>query len=379
MPIIVGVAGGLLLAQAAAAVFLRLRDLLLIVLVSFFLSFGLEPAVRWLAVRGIRRGFGTGLVFVVAAALLAGFVTATAGIVIEQVRTLLSTAPFLAGDLAAQAEEVLPEQLAASVALWFEELQGELPRLLGGTAESVGRGVVGVGQTVLGGLFQIATIALVTFYLVADGPRFRYRLASRLPRNQQIRVLGAWELAIAKTGGYVYSRMLTAVVSAAFHIAAFSFIGVEYAAALGIWVGLVSSLLPAVGTYIAGALPLLVALAESPGQGLWVLVVIVVYQQIENYLVVPHITASTLELHPAIAFLSVLAGGVLAGVTGALLAIPAVAIVTALLSAATEEYDVLQHHLIAGGRSPGHDLVDRLEAERRARDTGRNPSPGADT
>jgi predicted PurR-regulated permease PerM len=126
-------------------------------------------------------------------------------------------------------------------------------------------------------------------------------------------VLGVWELAIAKTGGYVYSRVLTAVVSAAFHIAAFTLIGVQYPVALGVWVGLISSLIPAVGTYIAGALPIIVALATSPLQAVWVLVAITAYQQVENYIIVPKITATTVELHPAVAFLSVLAGGALAG------------------------------------------------------------------
>jgi len=145
--------------------------------------------------------------------------------------------------------------------------------------------------------------------------------------------------------------VLTAVVSTVFHLVVFGLLGLDYAVALGIWVGLISSLIPAIGTYLAGALPVIVALADRPALALWVLLAIVLYQQVENYLIVPKITATTMELHPALAFLSVLAGGALAGVTGALLAIPAVAIVTALLSAATEEYEVLEHELLETGPS----------------------------
>jgi predicted PurR-regulated permease PerM len=233
---------------------------------------------------------------------------------------------------------------------------------------------------VLGGVFRLATIGLVTFYLVADAPKLRRTLASRLEAREQVRILGLWELAVAKTGGYVYSRALTAIVSSVFHIAAFLIIGLDYAVALGVWVGLISSLIPAIGTYLAGALPLLVALAESAGQALVVLIAIVVYQQIENYLIVPRITATTLELHPAVAFMSVLTGGAIAGATGALLAIPAVAIVTALLAASGEEYDVLEHHLVEVRPSEADDLVARAEAERRrARrlDSGRDDRPRA--
>jgi predicted PurR-regulated permease PerM len=373
-PIAAGVAGGLLLAQAVAAVFTEVRGLLLIVVVSLFLSFALEPAVQWLALRGVRRGVGTGLVFLAGIVLIGGFVAVMTGLVVDQFRALIDGIPALLNDLSAQAER-LPGELGTALSEWLDEQRRQAPGLVGAGAGAVGRGALGIGQTVLGGLFQLATTALVTFYLVADGPKLRFRLASRLPRSQQVRVLGVWELAITKTGGYVYSRVLTAVVSAVFHIAVFSLIGLPSAVALGIWVGLISSLIPAVGTYLAGALPIIVALATSPIQAAWVLIAIVAYQQVENYLVVPRITRQTLELHPAIAFLSVLAGGALAGATGALLAIPAVAIATALISAAAEERKVLQHHLVASGPQAARDLIGHLEAEEAEREASATHAP----
>ncbi|MFA9444117.1 AI-2E family transporter [Egicoccus sp. AB-alg6-2] len=369
LPIAFGVAIGLLLAQGVTAVLGRVQSLIVILVVSLFLSFAMEPAVQWMARRGLRRGFGTWIVFLGLILLLGGFFYAMANLVVDQVRNLLSAGPTLLGDLSQRAEQLLPADLGNAVADWLDEQQRELPRRVADSAAVVGRGAVGVGQTLLGGLFQTATIALVTFYLVADGPRLRQRLASRLEPHDQVRVLGLWELAIAKTGGYVYSRVLTAIASAIFHVAVFTAIGVDYALALGIWVGIVSSLIPAIGTYLAGFLPLVVALAESTGQAIWVLLAIVVYQQIENYLVVPRITATTLELHPAIAFMSVLAGGALAGATGALLALPAVAIVTALISASGEEYEVLHHHLLElGPNASPAGLLDEGDAARPGRD-----------
>ena len=103
-------------------------------------------------------------------------------------------------------------------------------------------------------------------------------------------------------------------------------LGLPYAVALGVWVGLISSIIPVIGTYLAGALPIIIALSGSPRDAIWVVVAIVVYQQVENYLIAPRITAHTLSLHPAIAFVSVLVGGALMGPAGALLALPATAI-----------------------------------------------------
>ena len=360
--IALGVAGGLLLAQVATALGGRLQGLLSILVISLFLSFAMEPAVQWLARRGVRRGFGTWLVFLGVILAAVGMIAAMIPLVAEQVRNLADAAPSLLDDLAELAEEVLPGDTGEALAAWLTEQGQELPRQLPRLAGGVGRGVIGLGQTVLGGVFQVLTIGLIVFYLVADGPRLRARLARRLPPRDQVRVLGLWELAVTKTGGYVYSRVLTAIVSTLFHLVAFSLLGLDYAAALAVYVGVVSAVIPAVGTYIAGALPIVVALASSPGLAIAVAVAITVYQQVENYLVVPRITASTLELHPAVAFVSVVAGAAVGGATGALLALPAVAIVAALLAAAGEEYDVLEHQLLETGPAGAAQLVEDAHA-----------------
>ena len=375
LPMAVGVAGGILLAQASASVFSELRGLFTLVIVSLFLSFGLEPAVQYLARRGMRRGPATGIVLLGALALVIGFVAAMTSLVAGQVSALVAAGPGLVDALAAQAASVLPGEAGTDLAAWLAEQRRLLPTRLADNGFALGRDAVGIGQTLIGVLFQVATVALLTFYLAADGPKLRAALARRLPPTQQVRVLGLWELAISKTGGYIYSRALTAVVSSAFHVAVFTAIDLDYAIALAVWVGVISSLIPVVGTYLAGALPVVVALASDSRQALWTLVAIVAYQQVENYVVVPRITATTLELHPAVAFLSVLGGAALAGAPGALLAIPAVAVATALFSASGEEYEVLAHHLVDTGRPGAAELVGRAERGR-SRPTPRRRSGG---
>ena len=117
--------------------------------------------------------------------------------------------------------------------------------------------------------------------------------------------------------------------------------GVPYPLALGLWVGLVSQFVPTAGTYLAGALPVLIALLDNPVSALWVLVFIVVYQQFENMVLSPRITARTMALHPAVAFGAVIAGGAIMGPIGALLALPAAACVQALVSIYLHRYEVI--------------------------------------
>ena len=194
-------------------------------------------------------------------------------------------------------------------------------------------------------IFQGLSVVLFTYYLVADGPRLRRGICSRLPPARQERVLSAWELAITKTGGYLYSRALLALLSAFFHWIVFQSIGTPAPIALALWVGLVSQFLPVVGTYLAGVLPVLLTFLESPLKAAIVIGFIVIYQQIENYFFAPRITARTMELHPAVAFGAALAGVSLLGVIGAMLALPAAAMAQALVSEWGKRYDVVDSHL----------------------------------
>ncbi len=209
----------------------------------------------------------------------------------------------------------------------------------------------GVGSRLLTTFFQGLTIALFTFYLVADAPRFRRVLMSTMPAEQQREVLRVWEIAIDKTGGYFYSRALLAAIAAVSSWIAFRILGVPFAAALALWLGVLSQFLPVIGTYVGGALPALIALLESPGKAVGVLVFIVVYQQIENYLLSPRITARTMSLHPAVSFGSAIAGATLLGAPGAIMALPVAATVQAFISTYLHRHEVVESTLIGG--APG--------------------------
>ena len=110
--------------------------------------------------------------------------------------------------------------------------------------------------------------------------------------------------------------------------------------ALSVWVGVISQFVPAVGTYLAGVAPVLVALTVSPLSALITLLGIVGYQQVENFLLAPRITARTMSLHPAISFGSVLMGSSLLGPVGAIVALPGAAIIQAFLSTYIERHQV---------------------------------------
>ena len=334
----------LVAAYCVLAIVRALRGVLVMLLVSLFLSFAAEPAVQYLARRGVRRGLATGVVFLVGLLVAAGMVVAMVPLFVQQVTDLIDSVPRSINDL----NDILDGlPLIPSVEV-TPELEVELRNLaleFGERARTVALGaagnVVSLGATALGALLQLLAVGLVTFYLVADGPRLRRALARPLPPERQREMLAIWELAIAKTGGYIYSRLLLAFACGLAHLLLLLVLGVPFALPLALWVGVTSAFVPVVGTYLGGVLLVLVALVNNPINALWVVAFIVLYQQLENYALAPAIQSRTMDVHPAVAFVAVLVGGTLLGGVGALLALPATAIIQALLSTYVRRHSLI--------------------------------------
>lgn len=334
----------LLTAYGALMVVRALRGLLLMLLVALFLSFAMEPAVQYLARRGWRRGAATGAVFVGVLIASAGIIAAMTPLAVDQVSGLIRSVPRSIDELNRLLSRLpfgIDLESSPELRAEFIRLSTEVGEQLRTFALGAAGNVVDIGATAFGVLARVLAIALVTFYLVADGPRFRQALARPLPPDRQREMLVIWEMAVAKTGGYIYSRLVIAVVSAVAHALFLLFLAVPYPLPLGLWMGLMAAFVPVVGVYVGGVLLLIVAATQEPLSALWVAVFITVYQQFENYVLAPKVQAHTMDLHPAVAFVSVFVGGTLLGAVGALLALPAAAITKALLSTYVRRHELI--------------------------------------
>jgi len=328
---------------AAFNILQRLRGLIVLVAISLFLSIALEPGVNWLERKGWRRGPATGAMFL--SVLLVGglFIGMMIPLIVDQTVAFVERLPGYI-DQASEFGERFGITLSSQR---VEDAVSGVDTDLQQFGADIAGSVFGAGTALLNTVFQLMTIGLFTFYMTADGPRMRRAICSVLPPERQREVLRVLDIAIDKTGGYFYSRALLAAFSAAVSWAVFTVIGVPFPLALALWMGMLSQFVPVIGTYVGGALPFVVALLESPGRGVAVLVFIVVYQQIENYLLAPRITARTMALHPAVSFGSVLAGGTLLGAPGALMALPIAATVQAFVSTYLHRYELVESRLTA--------------------------------
>ena len=314
------------------------------VLMSWFFAMAMAPAVDRLATR-MSRGLATLIVMGSVALFLVLFIAAFGALLVDQVIQILESLPTIAEEGLAWFNETFQTAYSAQELLAQVNLdQAALQRI----ASEVALGIFGIAASVLGTVFGLFTFALIAFYLSADGPRLRRYIASMLPPRSQEVFLNVWTITADKTGRYVAARVVLAAINSICSGIVFAIIGLPYWLPLAIWTGVVAQFVPTIGTYISIILPVIVGLLSgNPWLGVIVLVYALIYQQIENLTIEPKISAKAVDVHPAFAFVAVLLGAALFGVSGALLAIP----VSAMILSLTDIY-VQRHTLLEDDSAP---------------------------
>jgi predicted PurR-regulated permease PerM len=322
--------------QISGWLFYNLKSFLGLLFLAWLFSITLEPVVHWLNNRGLRRGAATGIVLIGLFLASGAFIAVFGTLLAEQFAQLLRALPATVGRATSWANETFDTDFEVS-----RELIDLSPDGLRDIAERFTPGLLSVLSTLLGAIFQTLTFLLFVFYMSAQGPQMRRTIARRFPARQQMLISKVWETSVEKAGGYVVSRMILAVCSTFATAIVLLILDVPYWLPLALWTGIVSQFIPTLGTYLAIALPALVAAAADPVNGLWVVGFGMVYQQIENYVLQPRITSRTVDIHPAVAFASVIVGAALFGAAGALVAVPVIAVLQALFQSYAHRYELV--------------------------------------
>jgi predicted PurR-regulated permease PerM len=329
---------------AMAAVFVwnaitSLSNLLLMLLCSLFIGLAIEPAVNWLVAHKWKRGRATAAVMVAVGVVVVGIVAAFGQMFVTQVAELVNRIPAAYDQVSSWLDKQfhieLPDQGTA------------VANVVQGWGSSLAGRALSAGSAVASGVIFALGVMLIVYYVVAQGPKFRATLCAPLPARQQRLVLQLWSIAQDKIAGYISSRVVLATLSAGATFIFLTVLRIPSALPLGVFTGLVSQFVPTVGTYIGGAAPVLIALLASPAKGLGVLAFIIAYQQVENLVFAPKISERTMEINPAVAFVSVIGVGALMGPLGAFLALPLVATAQAIISTYIRRYDLVEDKLLA--------------------------------
>ncbi|MCA4132163.1 AI-2E family transporter [Arthrobacter sp. M4] len=303
-------------------------QLLLWIVAALFIALGLDPVVRWLEARSLPRSVGIVVSVSVLILAVTGFFATLIPTIVEQVSELVKQAPeWIRSFLDSEFFRNVDQQFGVR-----DRITQELDKFVK-NPEAVGGifgGVVGFGSTVANSLFGTLIVLVLSLYFLAALPNMKkwaYRLA---PRSRRPRVEALSEAITASVGNYVIGQACVALLNALFAFIVMSILRVPFSVLLAFVVALLA-FIPLVGGMIAGVVVILVALTLGWQTALIYAICYFAYLQFEAYFVSPRIMQRAVAVPGAVAVISVIAGGSLLGVLGALIAIPTAAAIMLLI------------------------------------------------
>jgi predicted PurR-regulated permease PerM len=320
---------GIALATACALWLLWLtKGVLLWILIAAFLATALNPAVEWLLRHGVRRrGGAVAIVFLGALGIIAALGATFVPTLVNEVNDFAEAVPDYVDDLTK----------GRGPLGWLERDYQIVERIRDAVEKSGVGGVLGLSSTAVGvakgvltAVVAVVTIAFLTLFMLLEGPTWIDRLYHLVPERHEPRVRRIGSEVYRSIGGYVAGNLAISVVAGTATAIVLTILGVPFAFALALIVALLD-LVPLAGATIAAVIVTTVAFLDSTTSGIIVLVFFILYQQFENHVLQPVVYGKAVRLSPLAVLVAVLIGAELAGVVGALGAIPAAAAIQVVL------------------------------------------------
>jgi predicted PurR-regulated permease PerM len=328
---------GIVIFQVFEWTALRLAGFLFNILLAWLLAISFDPLVSGLARRGMPRALATTIVALGVTLGIGVFLFLFGGALAAQATALVLSVPFVVLDSVSWLNGTFdagidPADITSNLNLTTQQIAD--------IAGSLAGGILGVISSVFGAIFSLLTVIVFSFYFSASAPRIKRFLASWLRPDRQVVFMDVWDISVRKAGGFVISKLALASISAAAHVAFFWIIDVPYWLPMGIFAGFVSQFIPTIGTYIGIIVPAFFAAFNDPWDVLWIVIFATIYQQIENYIFTPRISTATMDINSGVALAAVFIGAALFGPIGAIIGIPLVAIIIAVIEAYGRRYEL---------------------------------------
>jgi predicted PurR-regulated permease PerM len=310
----------------------QLRHIVVWFVIALFLAAALNPYVTWLQQRRVKRSLAILLTYVGLLVGAVGLVALALPALITEIRALISFITTLAqhpGGWMESLEDFASRYGLGSLVDALVDQLGELPERL---AQLVERFLLSAGGLLVGASdFVVAfiTILVIAFFLLLESERFVNTGLQLFNEPQRPRVRRILNRSAGAVSGYITGNLTISLICGVGVYVVLLLLGMPYAAALALIVA-VLDLIPFIGAPLGGAMLVIVSLFIDPFDSLVLLVYFVVYKLVEDYVLTPLVYSRSVQLHPLAIFLAILAGGVLYGVLGALLAIPIAEIIRIL-------------------------------------------------
>lgn len=309
----------------------QLSSIIMYVVGALFIALALDPVVRWLERRQVKRPLGIGIVFVSFILVVSGVLAVVIPMLANQIAQLVKTAPQYFVDVQRQDWFLSLEKSFGSY-LDFDGLLGMAQDLIGkpsNWAQVVG-GVWQAGVGIANGLTAVIIVLILSLYFLASLQTTKRAFYSVMPRSNRAKVIDITEQITKSVGGYVSGMVVLALINSVLGFIMMTIVGVPFAGLVAVGVFLLA-MIPLIGSVLATVLVSAVALFNSPTTALIAAVYYLIYMQIESYLLTPRIMNRVVSVPGALVVIGALAGGTLLGLLGALISIPVTAMVLMII------------------------------------------------
>lgn len=293
----------------ALAFFWQIRDILAMIFISFVLMHAINPLVNQLQKIKIPRVLSIVIVYILVLGVISFCVAGIIPILIEQTTGLINSLPKIAENI-----KIFNQNS------FFSENNIDLTSQIK-ALENIPSNIVQIAISIGSNVFSALMIFVITFYLLLEKknfPKYGDDFFGDKGKAKFLRIMNNLESSL---GSWVSAELLLMTIIGLLSYFGYLALGLKYAVPLAIFAGLLEAI-PNIGPIIATLLAGLVGLTVSPLIALFTIIFGILVQQLENSLIVPKIMNKTIGLNPLVTIILIIAGGELAGVSGALLAIP---------------------------------------------------------
>ncbi len=339
----------------------RLRLTLFLIIMGVFIAILLNPFVRSLEKRGVKRSIASILIFLVFFIFLGSLGYIFVHPVYQGATHLTQNFPTLVKNASNGKGPVGRILKRFDLQKWAKQNQPKITSSL----KSLEKPALNASKAILKGLIDLLTVFILAFFILVQGPEIFKGSLELMGEKRGVRILSLVDKVSAAISGYMLGNLIISVIAGLIVGVSLYILGVPYAAVLAIWVGLVD-FLPLVGGLLAGVPTVAVALLHSLPAGIITLIIFLVYQQLENHFLLPVVMSRTTKLNSLWVLLSILIGAdigsiigsLLGSVVGAIIAIPiagAVQIVAKDFWENSERYKTMHPQLQIAESEPNND------------------------
>jgi predicted PurR-regulated permease PerM len=300
------------------------RDVLVILFFAIIIASAVSPFANWLEQRKIPRLLGVLILYLTVFGLLVFLLSLLVPVISFELGQLTQALPGFISNISGALEKA-QQTTTTRYFDFFSEIQNLLDSFSQFLQVSSGSALNLIVNT-FGGILSFFAIIVISFYFSVMKEGVAGFIRSVLPTKYEDYIIGLWKRAERKVGRWLQGQLLLALSVGLLVFVGLSLINIKYALLLGI-IAMILEIVPIVGPVISAIPGVILAFAQSPMLGIWVIVFYVAVQQVESHILTPLVLGKTLGLNPVTVIIALLVGGTLAGIIGILLSVPVAVII----------------------------------------------------